>query len=36
MLGPLDYHRYIGVIVISKIVISGFFPIHFTLTFAGT
>ena len=28
--------RYIGVIVISKFVISGFFPIHFTATFAGT
>ena len=33
MLGPLDCHRYIKVIVISKIVISGFFPIH--LTFEG-
>ena len=36
MRGPLDYHRYNGVIVISKIVISGFFPLHFTETFAGT
>ena len=32
--GPLDSHRYIENIVISKIVISGFFPIHFTVTFA--
>ena len=36
MLGPLDYHRYIEVIVISQIVVSGFFPIHFTITFTGT
>ena len=36
MLGPLNSHRYIGNIVISKIVISGFCPIHFTVTFAGT
>ncbi len=28
--GPLNSHRYIGNIVISKIVISGFRPIHFT------
>ncbi len=34
--GPLNSHRYIGIIVISKIVISGFRPIHFTVTFAGT
>ena len=27
-------HRYIGNIVISKIVISGFCPIQFTVTFA--
>ena len=27
---------YIGVIVISKIVIPGFCAIHFTVTFAGT
>ena len=31
MLDPLDYHRYSGVIVISEIVISGFFPIYFTI-----
>ena len=31
-----DSHRYIGVIVISKIVISEFCPLHFTVTFAGT
>ena len=36
MLGALKTHRYIGNIVISKIVISGFCPIHFTVTFAGT
>ena len=30
-----DSHRYIGVIVISKIVISGFCPIHFTVTLPG-
>ena len=36
MLGPLDCHRYIGVVVISKIVISRFFPIYFTITFTGT
>ena len=35
MLGALKTHRYIGNIVISKIVISGFCPIHFTVTFAG-
>ena len=29
-------HRYIGNIVISKIVISGFCPIQFTVIFAGT
>ena len=34
--GQLDSHRYIGNIVISKIVISGFCPIHITVTFAGT
>ena len=36
MFGAPDSHRYIGVIVISKVVISGFFPIHFTITFAWT
>ena len=36
MLGAPCSHRYIGVIVILKIVISGFCPIHFTVTFAGT
>ena len=35
-LGPLNPHRYIGNFVISKIVISGFCPIYFTVTFAGT
>ena len=35
-LGALKTHRYIGNIVISNIVISGFCPIHFTVTFAGT
>ena len=34
--GAPDSHCYIRVIVISKIVISGFPPIHFTVTFAGT
>ena len=34
--GPVNSHRYIGNIVISKIVISGFCPIHFAVTFAGT
>ena len=33
--GAPDARRYIGVIVISKIVISGFCPIHFIVTFAG-
>ena len=32
--GPLDSLRYIGNIAISRIVISGFCPIHFTVTFA--
>ena len=36
MLGTLNSHRYIGNVVISKIVISGFCPIHFTVTFART
>ena len=36
MFGVPDSHRYIEVIVLSKIVISGFYPIHFTVTFAGT
>ena len=35
-LGALKTHLYIGNIVISKIVISGFYPIHFTVTFPGT
>ena len=35
-LGALKTHLHIGNIVISKIVISGFCPIHFTVTFAGT
>ena len=35
-LGALKTHRYIGNIVISKIIKSGFCPIHFTVTFAGT
>ena len=30
MLSPLDCHYYIGVIVILKIVISEFFPMHYT------
>jgi len=36
MLGALKTHRYIGNIVVSKIVISGFSVIYFTVTFAGT
>ena len=32
----LDSHCYIRNIVISKIVLSGFCPIHFAVTFAGT
>ena len=37
MFGAPDSHRYIGVIVISKIVISDFCRIHFTAgTFTGT
>ena len=36
MFGPLNFHCYIRNIVISKIVISGFCPIHFAVTFAGT
>ena len=34
MLNLLDYHRYIGVIAIavSKIVITGFFPINWCFT----
>ena len=36
MVGSLDSHCYIGNIVILKFVISGFCPIHFTLTFSGT
>ena len=36
MMGALKTHRYIGNIVISKMVISGFCPIHFTVTFGGT
>ena len=35
-LSALKTHRYIGNIVISKIVLSGFCPIHFTVTFVGT
>ena len=34
--GPLSSHRYIGNIVLSKIVRLGFCPIHFTVTFAET
>ena len=30
MLSPLDCRYYVGVIVILKIVISEFFPIHYT------
>ena len=36
MLGALKTHRYIGNIVTLKIVISGFCPIYFTVTFAGS
>ena len=37
--GPLKSHCYIGntvFIIISKIIISGFCPTYFTVTFAGT
>ncbi len=36
MFGSLNSHRYIGNIGISKIIISDFCPIHFSVTFAGT
>jgi len=36
MFSALKTHRYIGNIVILKIVISGFCAIHFTVTFEGT
>ena len=35
MFGVPCSHHCIGVIIISKIVISGFCPVHFTVTFAG-